>query len=172
MTRLVRLTINVVIITLPLMLGSCSDESSPVAPLSSQLGTQSTSFETQPQTEIYFGPQQFVRNRGKPITEAVPVGGDEFNDFMPPFVLHVVNGDEQGKHRVSSARVRLNGEELLGPPDFSQQVSGYEMEVTLFESSVLEVELASKPGSYLTIWIEAVRVTPVTIERVTGGGQR
>jgi hypothetical protein len=154
------------------MLGSCSDESSPVAPLSSQLGTQSTSFETQPQTEIYFGPQQFVRNRGKPITEAVPVGGDEFNDFMPPFVLHVVNGDEQGKHRVSSARVRLNGEELLGPPDFSQQVSGYEMEVTLFESSVLEVELASKPGSYLTIWIEAVRVTPVTIERVTGGGQR
>ncbi|MDH3672700.1 MAG: Ig-like domain-containing protein [Gammaproteobacteria bacterium] len=98
-----------------------------------------------------FGPETFVRSKGQPVTVA-----REFSTvgFRGPFVLHLRNGDEGGKNRVSTAEVWLNGQQLFGPSDFSQNVSGYDLEVGLTESSHLQVWMASAPGSELTMWIE------------------
>ena len=102
-----------------------------------------------------FGPETFVRNKGKLVTEV-----REFSTigFMGPYILHVQNGNKNGNNRVSSAEVWLNDERLLGPSNFSQQVSGYDIEVELDEQNLLEVKIASKPESFLKIWIEGIPV--------------
>ena len=99
----------------------------------------------------FFGPEVFVRGRGRPVTETreFSTGG-----FQAPFILHLCNGDEEGKNRVSRARVWLNGQLLFRPSDFSRRVSGYDIVVALTEPSILKVRIAGKPGSKLTIWIE------------------
>jgi hypothetical protein len=108
----------------------------------------------------FFGPEVFIRSKGKPITDV-----REFSttDFQDPYILHLRNGDDNGKNRVSSANVWLNGEALFEPSDFSQQVWGYDVEVELNEQSILEVKIASKPGSKLKIWIERMPVS-ITLE--------
>lgn len=97
-----------------------------------------------------FGPQTFVRTTGPPnefdSTITVPAW------IAQPFYLHVVNGDSSGNHRVSSATVSINGVALLVPSDFNQQVASADCAVNLtVPTSALHVELASKPGSFLTI---------------------
>ncbi|HEX7182833.1 MAG TPA: hypothetical protein VF756_13400 [Thermoanaerobaculia bacterium] len=110
----------------------------------------------QPGSGNVFGPEEFVRGSGTPVLQ-----GRDFSiaGFQPPFILHLRNGDDSGRNRVSSATVTLNGRELFGASDFSQRVSGYDLEVELVEPSRLEVRIASAPGSKLTIWIEGTRAT-------------
>jgi hypothetical protein len=45
---------------------------------------------------VVFGPKQYTRSQGKPITET-----DNFQNTItgPDFTLKVINGDEQGDHR-------------------------------------------------------------------------
>ncbi|HEX2210075.1 MAG TPA: M23 family metallopeptidase [Longimicrobium sp.] len=107
--------------------------------------------------EIMFGPQRFTRSTGKPTAESVPVGGN-FSAFEAPFVLHVRNGEPDGSSRVSSARVWLDGVLLFGPERFSQQLDSLSVEVSLEAGSVLTVENAGAPGSYLEIRIEGIPV--------------
>ena len=101
----------------------------------------------------FFGPEVFIRGKGNPVTEI-----REFSTagFQGPYILHLQNGDEDGNNRVSIAKVWINGDMLFGPSDFSQQVSGYDLEIELNEQNLLEVQIASKPGSKLKIWIEGV----------------
>jgi hypothetical protein len=105
--------------------------------------------------DLLWGPQEFIRTRGKPTAETVAISKPDFEHFVGPFVLHVQNGDGTGKNRVSSAWIALDGQDLFGPPDFSQQIVELSAEVSLTDGSLLEVKIASKPGSRLTIWIEA-----------------
>src|SRR5689334_19045309 len=60
-----------------------------------------------------FGPRQYLRTTGPPnqYTDsfAIPAG------VQAPFVLHIVNGDASGGHRVSSATITLNGVDLATP---------------------------------------------------------
>ncbi len=109
------------------------------------------------QTDVLFGPDTFVRGKGKPTTETRSFN---LNGFRPPFTLHLRSGGEDGSNRVSSASVWLNGQLLFDPSAFSQQVSGYDVPVDLTDPSTLQVSLASKPGSQLTAWIEGVPNTP------------
>ncbi len=102
-----------------------------------------------------FGPEVFVRGKGKPVTASREISTA---GFEAPFTLHLRNGDEAGQNQVSSASVRLNGQLLLGPSDFSQQIGSHDLPVDLTDPSNLEVQLASAPGSQLTIWIEGVPV--------------
>ncbi len=99
----------------------------------------------------FFGPVDFVRGTAKPVVEV-----KEFSalGFLPPFTLHMRNGDENGNSRVSSAEVWLNGNLLFGESDFSQMVSGHDVAVSLDSLNTLKVKLNSGPGSKLTIWIE------------------
>lgn len=110
----------------------------------------------------FFGPVEFVRGTGKPFIETV-----EFSavGFQGPFVLHLRNGDSNEKHRVSSAKIWLNGELLFRTSDFSQRVEGYDIEVDLQPQNKLEVEIRSKKGTKLKIWIEGFP-TSVKLEAV------
>lgn len=97
-----------------------------------------------------FGPQTFVRTTGAPnefdSTITVPAW------IAQPFYLHVVNGDSSGNHRISSATVSINGVTLLSQSDFNQQMASADCAVNLtLPTSQLHVELASKPGSFLTL---------------------
>jgi hypothetical protein len=97
-----------------------------------------------------FGPEVFVRLSGEPVTASRTL---EVSGFTPPFVLHVRNGRADRTGRTSSAEVRLNGDVILSPSSFSQQVNGYDVPVVLSQPSRLDVRMASAPGSMLTVWI-------------------
>jgi hypothetical protein len=95
-----------------------------------------------------FGPKQYVREKGKPQTVT-----DTFAAYADPGTILVENGDGDGDHRVRSAVISLNGQQVFGPSDFNPHVGHLEATVDLLETNTLEVEVRSKPGSYLTITI-------------------
>lgn len=99
-------------------------------------------------TEVtVFGPTQYVRTTGPPN-----VYTDTFSALPKEGTLIIENGDEDGKHRVTSALVFINGAQIFAPNDFKQKIYLMEAPVDLSDSnnSIL-VELRSKPGTYLTI---------------------
>ncbi len=118
-----------------------------------------TSFATE---VTVFGPNQYVRTKGKPN-----VCTDTFAATSGEGVLKVKNGDQDGGHRLSSAKVFINGEQIFGPSDFNQQVYLLESPVSLTETNSIEVELRSKPGGYLTIEITQ-EVDPPTVSLSAG----
>jgi hypothetical protein len=99
--------------------------------------------------EILFGPTQYVRTAGPPnqFSETIALPPT----LTAPFRLHVQNGTSDGNHRVSSATITLNGTQVVGPADFTQQVAAFDKAVTLQPSNTLQVRLASKPGSLLLL---------------------
>lgn len=71
-----------------------------------------------------------------------------------PFRMALVNGTEDGTDRVSSAVVRLNGQQIAGPRRFNQNVERLELEVSLREENVLSIELRGSPGGRVTFSFE------------------
>ena len=69
------------------------------------------------------------------------------------YALVVVNGDDSGNGRVSSATLTLDGTQILGPSDFSQSVGLITRTVSLNSAGTLTVHVASAPGSSVTISI-------------------
>jgi hypothetical protein len=110
-----------------------------------------------------FGPEIVNRGTGAPVleTRTFSIAG-----FGPPFILHLRNGNLNGSNRVSSAEIRLNGLVLFGPDKFSQQVAGYDVPVTLSESSELSIRTAGAPGSFLQISIVGSSATHAPHERL------
>jgi len=111
-------------------------------------------------TQLMFGPFEFLRGKGKPVTETVTLRRDDLERFGPPIMLRVWNGDENGFNRVSSASVRIDGLEVFGPADFSQSTTDLQRQIDITNGAVLSVRVASAPGSRLRIWIEGVRRAP------------
>jgi len=122
-----------------------------------------------PRVECLFGPETFYRTKGQPRVETRSV--TVTSRVEGPYTLYVFNGAPDGKNRVSSGSVRLNGEEVVSPHDLSQQVGAFEREVTLESGrNVLEVEvrLESKPGSFLTLTLCGfLRAAPPSITIIT-----
>ena len=59
-------------------------------------------------------------------------------------VIVVKNGGDSGKnHRVGSARIILNGEEVSGPEDFNKNVEELRYDITLKADNALGVEVRS-----------------------------
>ncbi len=99
-------------------------------------------------TALFYG--TFRREKGAPVARQRTITVDR-SDI--PYILRVVNG-ENGKNRVSSAEIRLNGALLAGPDQFSQQVATFDVSpVTLLPSNVLAVTVRSAPGSVLSVLI-------------------
>src|SRR5438132_2208403 len=87
--------------------------------------------------QLIFGPKQYVRATGAPVTVT-----DSFTvppSIGAPFLLHLVNGDASGAHRVTSATIVLNGVQIAGPADFSPQVAVLDRTVTLQTTNTLQV---------------------------------
>jgi hypothetical protein len=103
----------------------------------------------------------FVRGEGKPQTFRTELSAAGFEG---PYAFYLRNGTVTGENRVSSAVVRLNGKTLYSQSDFSQRWAGDEKQVALAEHSLLEVTLASAPGSELTVWIAGNRRLQIELD--------
>jgi hypothetical protein len=108
-----------------------------------------------------FGPTEYMRT-----TDLPNVYTDTFSAFPNEGILIIENGDEDGKHRVTSALVFINGAQIFAPDDFKRQVYLMEAQVDLSESNnSIVVELRSNPGTYLTIRvIQETDIPTVTIK--------
>lgn len=132
---------------------ACRDVSAPPR----EVGGGSAGLDVAPvasQLETFHGPRRFTRDRGQPA-QAV----DLFSTagFEAPFVVRIRSGNGEGEHRVSSARVAIDGREVLGPSSFSQTESEWTVPVALDASAVLSVTVAGAPGAYLDIRVEGKR---------------
>jgi RHS repeat-associated protein len=89
----------------------------------------------------------YVRESGEPQTVE-----DEFSvpDPSGEFLLLVQNG-EGGERRVSSAVISINGEQVIGPNEFNQQVGFIEKPITLEEDNVIAVEVRGAPGGFIIV---------------------
>ena len=92
------------------------------------------------------GPKQYIRTTGAPN-----IYKDEFPGRVGQGMLSIINGKENGDNRISSAIIKINGVQILGPSDFSQNIFKKDIFVSLLENNKISVELRSKPGSFLTI---------------------
>ncbi|HEY0036607.1 MAG TPA: hypothetical protein VGB66_07970, partial [Longimicrobium sp.] len=72
--------------------------------------------------------------------------------------LFVQNGGAAG-HRSSSARIRVNGAEVVGPADLNQNVAGLERTISLRPENTVEVEVAGAAGAFVTVHVTATDVT-------------
>jgi hypothetical protein len=112
--------------------------------VSSTQATPAPSCET-----TFFGPRRYTRTTGAPnvFDETIEVPPS----VVSLYVLRIQNGEADGRNRVSSARVEVNGDEILGISDLNQNVPGLARVVTLTPTTALRVTLASAPGSFLTL---------------------
>jgi hypothetical protein len=95
------------------------------------------------------GPKQYLRTTGAP---------NVYNDTFPGRYgvgkLIIKNGEKNCKNRVSSALIRINGNQILRPNDFNEQVYYMEIPVSLIANNSISLELRSKPGSYLFVEVK------------------
>ena len=108
-------------------------------------------------TETFYGPERFVRSTGPTtrFSRTIPVTG-----VIAPFVLHIRNGMADGSSRVSSARVSLDGAQLLGPKNFNPGQAEWNIPVDVGASALLAIELTSRPGSFLEVWMTGAPAAP------------
>lgn len=108
-----------------------------------------------------FGPENFIRATGPPITEV-----RSFTILNPntQYSLRIDNGGASHQFaRVSSAEVWLNGARIVGPHQFNQTVSVIVQPVTLSTTNQLAIVLRSRPGSGFTLRIIGVDNEPPSI---------
>ncbi len=108
--------------------------------------------------EPIYGPKKFTRATGKP---AVVIETFSAPNAAAHYRLIVLNG-ENGRNRVSSATVKINGTEILRERDFNQQVDRIERSVSLSALNSISVELKSAPGSFIIITIECLDCSVIT----------
>lgn len=102
---------------------------------------------------LVFGPETFERSPGAPQAQEAVFSACE---AAAPFRLVVLNGDPDGGRRASSASIRVNGEEVLGPDRFNRRVGQVAVPLAaLPRESRLSVELRSQPGARITVSVEA-----------------
>ncbi len=120
---------------------------------------------------VYLQNEQIVRQKGKPGTSVIQIGMDNLSDYEECFILKVASGAES-IGIVSSAIIKLDGQEVLNPSDFSNSEIVYQFEIcNLSQQSVLEVEVRGTPGSYLDIWIEG-KLKEATVTDIDGNSYK
>ena len=114
---------------------------------------------------VLLGPAQYNKTTGEPN-----IYTDTFPAIEGDGKLTVINGDETGEHRISSAIITVNGAQLFDTNDLNQQVDILEAPVNLTEDNLIAVELRSKPGSYLTIQVtQEVEAAAAAVIEPSGG---
>jgi len=105
---------------------------------------------------LYYGHETFTRGTGCPVNEVLQITNANFNQFTNQFTLNINNGTNAG-NRVSSAVIKLDGVQIFGPSDFSQNVSFLTKPIpNLTANSILEVEVRGKPGGVIDLWVDGV----------------
>ena len=110
-----------------------------------------------------FGPKNYVRGTGSPITVT-----DTFSVLNPntQYTLKAFNGGLQNTQTelVSSSIVTINGVQVLGPSNFNQNVTEVDVPVTLQNSNTISVQVRGQPGGTLAIQIVGIDNDPPTIK--------
>ncbi|HEX6369730.1 MAG TPA: colicin E5-related ribonuclease [Longimicrobium sp.] len=118
--------------------------------------------ETTDATFTVWGRRRFNRYTGAPVTET-----ERFTlgaTAGAPYALHVENGAPDGTHRVSSARVWVNGVEVLSPTHLNQSVPGMVIPVVLQPGeNVVAAQVSSVPEAYINLRLSATDVTAPVI---------
>ena len=96
-----------------------------------------------------FGPKTYTRTAGRPNSFQENFTA---SNISSSFTLIVQNGDS-GENRSNSARIILNGVEVVGPNDLNPAGDSIRKAVTLLANNTITVELRSRPGSFITISI-------------------
>ncbi len=109
-----------------------------------------------------FGPQDFFRSTGAPVTETRSV---TVPNPATAFTLTIYNGGMQDAEfeRVSSSVITVNGVQVVGPSEFNQTVVWIAKPVPLQATNTLSVELRGKPNGQVTIVIDGVDNEPPAI---------
>ena len=112
-------------------------------------------------TFVARAPEDFVRATGAPVTLTRTFS---VLDPTTTFTIVIQNGGSNNKFgRVSSAVVTLNGNEIVGPSEFNQQVATIQKPVTLQATNTFTVELRGAPGGGFTLEFVGVDNVPPTI---------
>ncbi|HEY6968322.1 MAG TPA: hypothetical protein VJA94_03890 [Candidatus Angelobacter sp.] len=114
-------------------------------------------------TFIAFGPQDYMRGTGAPVTI---VTNFSVRNPNTQYTLKAFNGGLQDNQTelVSGSVVALNGVQVIGANNFNQQVSEVDIPVTLQGSNTIAVEVRGQPGGLLTIEIVGIDNDPPTIQ--------
>jgi RHS repeat-associated protein len=116
-----------------------------------------------------FGPQNYTRGTGDPITVT-----NSFSVLNPntQYTLKVFNGGLQdaSTELVSSTIVTLNGVQVVGTNNFNQNVTEVDVPVTLQGTNTLAVQVRGQPGGVLTVEIIGVDNDPPTIQATVSPG--
>jgi len=109
-----------------------------------------------------FGPQNYTRGTGDPVTVT-----NTFNVLNPntQYTLKVFNGGLQDTptELVSSGFVTVNGVQVVGPNNFNQNVTEVDVPVTLQASNTISVQVRGQPGGSLGVEVIGVDNDPPII---------
>ena len=111
-----------------------------------------------------FGPKQYIRTADTTFYQ------DHFSAQVGPAHFEVTVGNPDGTNTVSSARVFLNGSQLLYPDDFPNKGRTYQFPVNLTANNVLTVEINGAPGGFLTILVTPGDNIQTITARADAGG--
>jgi uncharacterized protein (TIGR02145 family) len=140
---------------------SCQKDDSALLTQESLTGLTTAAISTNTGT-LYYGHKIFTRSTRAPFVETLKLENPDFNCFDGNFVLKIQNGSDK-KTRVSSAEIWIDGVLVVGPSDFSKNVSLIIKPLSgLTPESILGVKLNSTPGSFIDLWIEGtiIVITP------------
>ena len=101
-----------------------------------------------------FGPRTFVLATGAPQTfdVTIPLDLSDNCDGRAVYILSIKNGDGTATHEITSARVSLNGAEILGTSAFKNRFQTFERQFQPLTSNMLSITLSGgQPGSLLTV---------------------
>lgn len=168
-----RMTFLTVILTLmvSMVINSCKkDEETPIQTPNPENNTQIVKTGTNTNgSELYYGHEIFTRTTGSPNTFTRQIENPLFTYFTNEFVLKICNGSGPN-NRVSSAVIKIDGVQIVGPSDFSQNVDSIFKPIpNLTSNSTLEVELRGKPGGFIDLWIAGSLLPGNVILRPEGG---
>jgi pimeloyl-ACP methyl ester carboxylesterase len=105
---------------------------------------------------LYYDHEIFTRTTGQPNLFTRQIENPLFPYFTNEFVLKICNGSGTN-NRVSSAVIKIDGVQIAGPSDFSQNVDSIFKPIpNLSSNSTLEVELRGSQGGFIDLWIEGV----------------
>jgi Glucodextranase, domain B/Carboxypeptidase regulatory-like domain len=98
---------------------------------------------------VVFGPKTFAAEQT--AVERFDLTSPCDRQANAVYTLVITNGDAAGNRRASSARVALNGSEIAGPNDFSQQAASFERTVVPAASNTLEVTIHGPKDAIVTV---------------------
>jgi hypothetical protein len=113
---------------------------------------------------LIYGPVQFVRQKTHLKKGCSQEFTDTFsnNDPAAQFSLVVVNGSSKKKHRVKEGAISINGNSIVTTSDFNSRAPTIEKPISVSATNTLDVQLASAPGSYITVSIVCTSNCPQT----------